>query len=165
MDYVTVFEVTDKGFEMITLIPLLFVVIGIGISWFNIKFNKSKSRKRENTILFGFVFCGFSFIILMLTLPSSLAHRIRVQKKFENKEYQVVEGEIENFHPMPISGHDVESFMVNGIYFEYSDYRLVYGFNNTSSHDGPLKSNGQKVRLSYISLENENIILKIELKK
>lgn len=165
MDYKTVFEVTDKAFDMITLMPLLFVVIGVGISWFNIKYNKSKSPKRKFTIVFGFIFSGFALVMLLLTVPSSLANRNKTQKIFENQEYQVVEGKIEDFHPMPHSGHDVESFTVNGVYFEYSDYMLVYGFNNTASHGGPLKRNGQQVRLSYITVDGDNRILKIELKE
>lgn len=165
MDYKTVFEITDKAFDMITLMPLLFVVIGVGISWFNIKYNKSKSPKRKFTIVFGFIFSGFALVMLLLTVPSSLANRNRTQKIFENQEYQVVEGKIEDFHPMPHSGHDVESFTVNGVYFEYSDYMLVYGFNNTASHGGPLKRNGQQVRLSYITVDGDNRILKIELKE
>jgi hypothetical protein len=145
--------------------PLLFVVIGVGVSWFNIKYNKSKSPKRKFTIAFGFIFSGFALVMLLLTFPSSLANRNRTQKIFENQEYQVVQGKIEDFHPMPHSGHDVESFTVNGVYFEYSDYMLVYGFNNTASHGGPLKRNGQQVRLSYITVDGDNRILKIELKE
>lgn len=165
MDYKTVFEITDKGFEMITLMPLLFVVIGVGISWFNIKYNKSTSPKRMFTIVFGFIFSGFALIMLLLTVPSGITDRNKTREIFEKKEFQVVEGKIENFHPMPHSGHDVESFDVNGVHFEYSDYILQYGFNNTASHGGPLTQNGQEVRLSYITIEGENRILKIELKQ
>ena len=165
MDYKTVFEITDKGFEMITLMPLLFVIVGIGISWFNIKYNKSTSPKRKFTIVFGFIFSGFAFVMLLFTVPSEIANRNRTQKIFENKEYKVVEGIIENFHPMPHSGHDHESFIVNGVHFEYSDFYIFYGFNNTASHGGPLKQNGQEVRLSYITVDGENRILKIELKQ
>lgn len=165
MNYRTVFEVTDKGFELITLMPLLFIVIGIGISWFNIKYNKSESIKKKFTIVFGFIISGFAFFLLMLIVPSSLADRSKTRRIFKNKDHEVIEGKIENFHPMPYSGHDVESFTVNGVYFEYSDYILSYGFNQTSSHNGPLRENGQEVRLSYISEDGENRILKIEVKE
>ena len=165
MDYTTVFEVTDKGFDMLTLTPLIFLIVGLGISWFNIKYNKSTSPKKRFTIVFGFIFSGFAFIMLLLTVPSSLANQRKTKRIFENKEYKVVEGKIEGFHPMPYSGHDVESFTVNGVYFEYSDYMRVYAFNNTSSHGGPLKRNGQQVRLSYITVGEENRILKVELKQ
>ena len=165
MDYKTVFEIADKGFDMITLMPLLFVIIGIGISWFNIKYNKSTSPKKKFTIVFGFIFSGFALLMLIFTLPSNISNRNKTKEIFENKNYQIVEGKIENFHPMPHSRHDVESFTVNGVYFEYSDFILVYGFNNTASHGGPLKENGQQVRLSYINENGDNRILKIELKE
>lgn len=165
MDYKTVFEITDKGFEMITLMPLLFVIVGIGISWFNIKYNKSTSPKRKHTIVFGFIFSGFALIMLLLAVPCSIANRNKTKEIYENKEYKIIEGVIENFHPMLNSGHNSESFNVDGVYFEYSDFLLQYEFNKTASHGGPLKRNGQEVRLSYITVNGENRILKIELKK
>lgn len=165
MGYKTVFEVTDKGFDMTLLMPLLFVIIGLGISLFNIKYNKSTSSKKQFTIIFGFIFSAFGLLISLLTIPSSISSQQKTKAIFENKEYKIVEGEIENFNPMPYEGHTVESFTVNGIYFEYSDYILWNAFNNTASHGGPIKNNGQLVRLSYITVDEENRILKIELKQ
>ena len=75
MDYKTVFEITDKGFEIITLMPLLFGIIGVGISWFNIKYNKSTSPKRMFTIVFGFIFSGFALIMLLFTVTSVITNR------------------------------------------------------------------------------------------
>lgn len=164
MDYKTVFEITEKGLDMFFFMPILFILIGIGISWFNIKYNKSTSSKKQFTIVFGFIFSGFALLFLLATLPSELSTRKETKQIFENKEYKVVEGQIENFHPMPHSGHDMESFTVNGVYFEYSDFVVHYGFNNTASHGGPIKRNGQQVRLSYITKNGDNRILKIELK-
>lgn len=164
MDYKTVFEITEKGLDMIFFMPILFVFIGIGISWFNIKYNKSTSPKKKFTIVFGFIFSGFALLIVLLTLPSSISTRTKTNQIFENKEYQVIEGTIENFHPMPHSGHDMESFTINDVYFEYSDFVIHYGFNNTASHGEPIKRNGQQVRLSYITKNGDNRILKIELK-
>jgi hypothetical protein len=165
MGYKTVFEVTDKGFDMTNLMPLLFIIIGLGVSLFNIKYNKSTSSKKQFTIVFGFIFSGFGLIISLLTIPSSISSQQKTKEILENKEYKTVEGKIENFNPMPYGGHAVESFTVNGVYFEYSDYILMDAFNNTASHGGPIKNNGQLVRLSYITIDEENRILKIELKQ
>ncbi|MFN5071490.1 MAG: hypothetical protein ACK5R0_03590 [Bacteroidota bacterium] len=165
MDYRTVFEVTDKGFDMMNLMPVVFIIVGLGISWFNIKYNKSTLPKKKFTIVFGFVFSGFGLIISLLTIPSSISSQQKTKEIFETKEYKIVEGEIENFNPMPYEGHAVESFTVKGVYFEYSDYILWDAFNNTASHGGPIKNNGQLVRLSYITVDEENRILKIELKE
>ena len=38
---------------------------------------------------------------------------------------------------MPEKGHAVEHFKVNGHYYEYSDFEVSAGFNNTSTHGGP----------------------------
>jgi hypothetical protein len=69
-----------------------------------------------------------------------------------------VEGVVQNFVPMPFTGHAVESFQVNGIPFSYSDYVSTAGFNNTSSHGGPIRS-GLYVRVWY----SGNTILKLEI--
>lgn len=165
MHYKTVFEVTDKGFEMMTFIPLVFVIVGVGISWFNLKYNKSKSTKRKTTIIFGFIFAGIGFLFSVLTIPTTISNRNKIQEKYKNKDYLVVEGVISNFHPMPKGGHDQESFTVNGVDFEYSDFEIVYAFNNTASHGGPIKKNGQQVRLAYLKTKSGNRILKVELKQ
>lgn len=71
-----------------------------------------------------------------------------------------VEGTVDNFVPMPYQGHADESFTVKGVPFSYSDFGITRGFNNTSSHGGPIRS-GQYVRIWYL----ENDILKLQIKK
>lgn len=166
MHYKTVFQVTDKGFDMIIFVPVLLLFIGLGLMWFNIKYNKIKSTKRTTAIVIGSIFSCISLIVTISFIPATIADRNKTKRIFENKEYKVIEGKLENFHPMPKEGHDKESFEVKGVFFEYSDFELIYGFNNTASHGGPLQKNGQEVRLSYITnKKGENRILKVELKK
>lgn len=52
----------------------------------------------------------------------------------------------------------MESFNVNGVKFEYSDYVITPGFNNAASKGGPIKE-GLPVRISYI----DGTILKLEV--
>jgi hypothetical protein len=59
---------------------------------------------------------------------------------------------------MPKSGHKMESFTVNGVKFEYSDFVVTPGFNNATSHGGPIRE-GLPVRISHI----DNTILKLEV--
>jgi hypothetical protein len=68
---------------------------------------------------------------------------------------------------MPYGGHKQESFTLNGIEFNYSDFSSsYYGFHNSASHGAPIKENGQEVRIGYITRDSgNNTILKIELKK
>lgn len=73
-------------------------------------------------------------------------------------EYDVVEGSVENFNPMPYGGHQQESFTVEGVKFSYSDFSISPGFNNTKSHGGPIRK-GLRVKVSHI----DNVILKLEV--
>jgi hypothetical protein len=75
--------------------------------------------------------------------PSELAAAYRAGK------CEVIEGVVTQFHPMPATGHDVESFVVAGKHFRYSDYIHRAGFNQTSSHGGPIHE-GARVRIEYL---------------
>ena len=75
---------------------------------------------------------------------------------------QVVEGIVEGFHPMPVTGHDTERFTVAGESFAYSDYEITGGFNNAASHGGPIKS-GLPVRITFVQDSMRNIIVKLEV--
>jgi hypothetical protein len=73
----------------------------------------------------------------------------RARQQLQSGDCQVVEGTVEQFHPMPYHGHALESFTVNGVRFEYSDFDdSKPGFNNTTSHGGPIRA-GMRVRLHY----------------
>ena len=65
---------------------------------------------------------------------------------------------------MPYEGHATEHFVVNGVRFEYSDFEVTSGFNNTSSHGGPVRQ-GLYVRIHYIERNSKNVILKLEIKE
>ena len=75
--------------------------------------------------------------------PSELAAAYRAGK------CQVVEGAVTDFHPMPFTGHQLESFVVAGKRFRYSDFVMRAGFNQTSSHGGPIHE-GLHVRIHYL---------------
>jgi hypothetical protein len=77
----------------------------------------------------------------------------------QKNEAQIVEGPVTNFLPMPYSGHRNESFVVQGIKFEYSDYGITAGFNNTVSHGGPIRE-GLVVRIWHLGGE----ILRLDIK-
>ena len=162
MEYSVVYEVTQESPD-IWWHSILFVLIGLGVSLFNIKFNKSQSTKKKYTIVFGFVFAGFGLLFSLLVIPGQISQYYERNELYESGNFKTVEGTIENFDPMPHSGHAMESFTVGGQYFRYSDFVVHHGFNNTASHGGPITNNGQKVRLGYITSGDDNIILKIEI--
>lgn len=72
-------------------------------------------------------------------------------------------GNVSNYIPMPFNGHANEKFDVENIHFEFSDYdRSDYGYNNTRSHGGVIKD-GIYVKIKYVSSQEKNIILKLEV--
>lgn len=162
MDYKIVFEVTQKGLDIWWQL-ILPVLVGLCVSFYNIKFNKSKSPKRKFTIAFGFVFAGFGLLLSLYTIPRQISQYSEWNQRYETGNFKTVEGTINDFNPMPKGGRSRESFVVDGQYFEYSDYEVHHGFNNTASHGGPIRYNGQRVRLGYVTIDERNIILKIEM--
>ena len=81
-------------------------------------------------------------------------------------EYEVVEGYVENFDPMPYEGHSNESFEINGVYFSYSDYAIQQGYHNAKSHGGVISGDGQYLKIGYVQpypfSRNDNVIVYIE---
>jgi hypothetical protein len=73
---------------------------------------------------------------------------------------ELVEGTVRDFIPMPYAGHAMERFCIQSKCFEYSDYDVTSGFNNTSSHDGPIRE-GLPVRVTFVG----GTIVKLEIKE
>ena len=158
MQYQVVFEISDNIFNEFSFVLSGFLFIIIGALF--IKYRKFLYHNRPKLFIdiLSFSFFGFS-LFWTITSGYTLASRhYDLLKKYQNKEYEVVEGIVKNFDPMPPSGHKMESFTVGGKRFEYSDYIITAGFNKTSSHGGPI-SEGLKVRISYIA----DTIIKLEV--
>ncbi len=111
--------------------------------------------------------CGLSIVHLFLRLYGEFNKQSTtiIGNKYRDMDVNIVEGTVENFHAMPLTGHDFDTFTVKNKTFKYSDYFITEYFNQTASHGGPIKENGQQVRLSYVTFNNENQIVKIEMPK
>lgn len=146
------------------------ILIGVGIFIYNffygdrrgIKFGMSK---RNFGMIFGIVFAGIGFLMFKAVIGAS-GIKYRSGKYYsENGESQVVEGRIQNFHPMPAGGHDSEHFDVNGEYFDYSSFDLgVLGYNKPQV-DGGIMKQGLYVRITYITHNQRIAILRIDTLK
>ena len=67
---------------------------------------------------------------------------------------------MEEFHPQPMDGHGVESFIIDGVCFEYSESNEDY--NKTYYRNGVVSGNGQKLRIDYCDNDYfEQVILRI----
>ncbi|MEZ8149604.1 hypothetical protein AB6E95_02305 [Vibrio splendidus] len=100
----------------------------------------------------------FSVLWTALSGGSLIIQLYSLLSDYGQGEYDVVEGSVENFNPMPYGGHQQESFTVEGVKFSYSDFSISPDFNNTKSHGGPIRK-GLRVRVSHI----DNVILKLEV--
>ena len=150
------------------MFPILFVAIGLAIFFYNKKIADKTAKssfgidKRKYGMLFGILFAFFAALISAFVIPSQIAEYRQTKRIFTNKNYQIVEGKVNNFHPMPSGGHDTERFTVDSVQFEYSDYDLTdYGYNNAASKGGVIKE-GLYVRIGYFNNGNRTVILRLE---
>jgi hypothetical protein len=162
--FVKVFDILDSGYRDWTFpaFGLIFIVVGIvilafpkflkaiGIPYLNLK----STFSRYFFLGFAVLWTTFAFLQTYLIY---LHHRSLTQ---ENR-CRVVEGPVEGFVPMPYGGHAQEIFYVSGVRFSYSDFEITDGFNNTSSHGGPINASSY-VRICYDPAGN--VILRLEIR-
>lgn len=106
------------------------------------------------------LFCA----LVLVTLPTALSiyESIVIINAYELGDYSIIEGEVENFIPMPYEGHANEKFDINGVVFEYSNNLVVTGYNKTKYHGGVITKNGQRLKIGYVKYDKYNRIVYIE---
>jgi hypothetical protein len=165
--FTKVFDVVDAGFRnwMIPSFGLVFVAVGLVLLTYprllrklGIAYLGDRSKLRA---IFPWLF--FAFAVLWTMIAFSMVyfeyrHHLALVRE---DRCQSLEGMVENFVPMPYSGHANETFTVKGVAFGYSDYTLTNAFNNTSSHGGPINSSSY-VRICYDP--RNHAILRLEIR-
>ena len=165
------YELNFNCLESLALINSL--VVGVGFffvfKWY--PFQNPGIDKKDAKGYIGYVVSKWigwivgTFAICLFILLT-VSHVIDYQEKREildNNQTVVIEGIVEEYHPMPLSGHDSEHFKINGIYFEYTNFEVVNGYNTPACYGGVIKENGQHLKIKYIEDDvGNNIILYIE---
>jgi hypothetical protein len=156
VEYFTVYQIskqsTDWSFALAGVIPLIVgVVIIMGMRRFK--------WKQPHWFMPIFA-CGFGLLWLCTAGLSVLHEDSQALAAYQRGDYQLVEGNVTDFHPMPYEGHQDECFSVQDKRFCYSDYVIAPGFRNTASHGGPIRS-GLPVRIAYLG----DTILRLEIPK
>lgn len=108
---------------------------------------------------------GVSFLLFVtaILIPAKIGEHHATIGAFEKGEYEIVEGYVEDFHPMPYTGHDNETFRIDDVAFSYSDYDDCFGYNKSRSHGGVITGNGQHLKIGYTQYGSYgNIIVYIE---
>lgn len=164
MEYVTVFDIAETGYRTwpVPALGLIFVAIGVVQVFFRDRL-PSGWRGKEST-RFNRVFswcwlvfaCGWTLIVFVSTYSEywSLSQAVK------SGNVDVVEGLVSQFDPMPWEGHKMERFCVQNECFAYSNYWKTSGFNNATSHGGPIQE-GLQVRVTFV----RNAIVKLEVAK
>jgi hypothetical protein len=166
MEYRVVFDVSGRGYEAIPYLGVIVpVLLGLAFGAWAWRARKLPTGPQFIPFVFAAVLCGsLAIACFWFLIPFRYA---AAAAALHNGTAQVVEGQVENFHPMPRTGHDTERFTVNGVLFSYSDAELTPGFNQTSSHGGPIRE-GLDVRIHYIGIFGDPVqptILKLEIRQ
>lgn len=169
MEYRVVYDVTTEGPAVwFPAGGLVFVAIGVLLWRFRDQMiggwhGPFRSRPGWRKAFAG-VFLGFSVVWTVIASIGVLGSHFAAKRTLSRGGAAVVEGIVQDFHPMPYAGHDTERFTVSGVRFAYSDYIVGPGFNNTSSHGGPIRE-GVAVRIHYSGSREHATILKLEIKE
>lgn len=88
----------------------------------------------------------------------------KIVKAYQLGNYEVVEGYVENFKPVPNEGRKGESFDINGVSFSYVNNEIMQGYNHIQADGGVITGDGQHLRIGYIYYNKTygNIIVYIE---
>ena len=166
MNFIKVFDIAEAGYRTWSFASfgLIFVAIGSAFVFapylfkkFNISYIGFEKRSYK---IFSWFFLIFAIIWTMTSFLGTFSNYKRLESILANGQYKIVEGQVENFDPMPYGGHKDESFTVNGIKFSFSDYTVTNAFNNTKSHGGPIDENSY-VKIYYTAGGKNNYILKL----
>jgi hypothetical protein len=167
MNFKTVFDLTTaKSSLLIGYLPLVYLcIIGISLIFVYTRIRKRLQKNNNQLIALGFISIFFYFILVFMLRQFSDGRKIK--QIMEDRNYFIVEGTPENYHPMPKEGHDNERFDINGIHFEYSDFVInAAGYNHAASLGGVITPENY-YRLTFYKVNdiNSNRILKIEIRQ
>jgi len=97
----------------------------------------------------AWVAVGFTSLWTAVSGSGTYGEYVTLKRAVAAGTVQFVEGPVEHFVPMPLNGHGVEQFEVQGKHFEYSHNIVTAGFNTTSTRGGPIRE-GLQVRIGYV---------------
>ena len=165
MTFTTVYDAAQKGYDWslapIGLVGLIFVASGALLVYapdIAQRLLPSRGRLVREHPIAGRLLFGFSILFTAIVLAATLAQHWETQDLLHDPHLSVVEGPVTDFVPMPKAGHAMETFRVQGQSFSYSDFVVVPGFHNATSHGGPIRD-GLYVRVTHVG----DVILKIEV--
>ncbi|MBQ2661422.1 MAG: hypothetical protein IJF80_02060 [Clostridia bacterium] len=151
----TVLYEAHYQFSLITLMPTLMLAVIILfpkiIEKDALKQGRKMSQSAKRIVRIFCIYAGiFVGLISLILITSEISMYSKIIGAYERGEYEIVEGYVENFDPMPYEGRSNESFEINGVYFSYSDYAIQQGYHNSKSHGGVISGDGQYLKIGYV---------------
>jgi len=149
MNFELIYDANAAGYRQwwFPAYGLIFVAIGLGILIYQ-HMNPLPTRSIWHRI-FPFLFAGFAVLWVSIAFVSTFSDYWELRQALRSGQFVTVEGKVVDFVRMPVAGHANERFNVNGHHYEYSDFQVTAGFNNTQSHGGPLRE-GLIVRIADV---------------
>jgi hypothetical protein len=152
--YHVVFDALQTGSQLAVclFIPLYLLVPG-AVGWALKRSSGSHSVRKEKALLFISI-VGFGISLVAATI--SFVEYRQMKSALADGDYQVTEGIVEDFVPMPSSGQPVESFRVSGVSFRYgSGWDSLYF--SSATNRGNIHNHAQ-IRITH----RGNNILRVE---
>jgi len=144
-NFYTIYNLVEKNSEyfnsLLITLGMNGIIILISISFIILTIIIKKNEYLELKQIVRIIGC-LTVLISISSVYSGIEDYFEYLKYKEaliSNKTHVIQGYIKDFIPMPYHGHSQESFRVNSVKFEYSDFSDVIGFHNTSSHGGPIK--------------------------
>jgi hypothetical protein len=138
--YRTVFEIGFRFFPWSAFVhPAIILLVGIVLSVV------SRHGLSRVVGLVAIALSGLIGLVLCVVLIPRFTSR---RSDYLKGKTSIVEGTIENFHPMPRVGPSRESFSVSGVMFSYDVLDETPCFHDSPPHQGPIRQ-GQFVRIHY----------------
>jgi hypothetical protein len=161
-EFVTVFEIA-RGSNGVFADACFRLLIGIGalvggVAALVLKW-KSNGLRSSSASLFVI---GWSLLWLYLhNFPHFFGHINTLVTAYRERQYQVVDGQVQVLHEQPTTGHTKGDIIsVNGKQFEVNYFYATPAYRNTIAHGGVLGS-GVYARLYYHNGE----ILRVDIRK
>ncbi|HUK31628.1 MAG TPA: hypothetical protein VLV89_10980 [Candidatus Acidoferrum sp.] len=160
MNWMLVFDVSKEGFPWKS--PALLLSAALFSFLFGLYLRKRS--KHESNRVHDQIGCAIGFLFSFIFLVSSAMDALYLSRE-RNAEIQllgasttqVAEGEVTNFHAMPVGGHGIESFAIKDWKFQYGSGWGSVTFNSNSNsgflHEGAI------ARITF----NGDKILKVEI--
>jgi hypothetical protein len=168
MEFELVFDIVNAGYKSWSFpaFGIVFIIIGSIMVKKAFTGNSNMPAKDRKTPprLFSILWLSFAVLWTSSSFVSTFTEYRGLRNAYIDGQAEYVEGTVVDFNPMPFGGHQYESFTVDGVSFEYSDFVVVAGFNNTKSHGGPIDE-GAYVKIWYVSDGFRNNIVRLEVEK